>query len=87
MVKEKNAPALHIDKGPIDHAVASSGLSYTNCDACGKQSNGLREFYPFIRMKVVVEKGVKILTPHYGSSMMLCYPCMKQAVKIDGRKK
>jgi hypothetical protein len=65
---------------------ALSGLSFSDCQACGKQSNGLSEFYPFIGMKVAIEKGEKILAPHYGPGMMLCYPCLKQAIKIDVRR-
>jgi len=50
------------------------------------QSNGLSEFYPLIGIKVVVEEGVKTLVPHYGAGIMLCYPCLKQAIKIDCRR-
>ena len=90
MVKEKSAPAPQLDKENVEigAAVSLSGLSFSECEACRKQAGGLLfEFKPYIRMGVVLLKGVKILAPHYGPEMMLCYPCLKRAVKIDVRKK
>jgi hypothetical protein len=79
-VKEKNV------SGPVNTS-ALSGLSFSECEACRRGSCGLSEFFPFIGMRSVIEKGVKFLSPYYGPLLMLCYSCFKQAVKIDIRKK
>ena len=94
-MKKKNATAQAV-RDLADHAAALSGFSYTNCQACGLPSSGLTEFAPFVGLKpeiverVIVDTGEKIkekiLAPHYGASIMLCYPCYRQAVQVDKRK-
>lgn len=83
----KNAPAEQFKKELIDLADSLSKLSFSECEACRRQAGGLFGFAPYIRMGVVLLNGVKILAPHYGPEMLLCYPCLKSAIKIDMRKK
>lgn len=71
--------------------------SSTNCERCGTQSTGLLEFKMFLEMQPCVAEHVdidtgrkshdSILAPFYAPPVMLCYPCYRQGVQIDGRKK